>query len=140
MTRPLTLVARGALAAVVAVAATSTLLAQEPPKTEVAGASVFRTYCAACHGTEGKGDGPIAASLRKKPADLTTFAARNGGTYDAALVGRIIDGRNPVRDHGGKDMPVWGDAFGNAVGAQGDATVNARVSSLVRYLQTIQAK
>lgn len=140
MTRLSTAVAHGAVAAVLLLSGDTHLLAQEPPKSDLGGASVFRTYCAACHGPEAKGDGPIAASLRQKPPDLTTFAKRNGGTYDAALVGRIIDGRRPVRDHGGKDMPVWGDAFGSTVGSQGEATVNARVSSLVRYLESIQVK
>lgn len=35
-----------------------------------AGKKVFMTYCATCHGTAGKGDGPAAAGLNPKPADF----------------------------------------------------------------------
>jgi len=35
------------------------------------GASLFATHCAVCHGPEGRGDGPAAASLNPTPADLT---------------------------------------------------------------------
>ncbi len=35
------------------------------------GASLFRIHCAACHGPMGRGDGPAAAGLLQKPADLS---------------------------------------------------------------------
>jgi putative copper export protein/mono/diheme cytochrome c family protein len=35
------------------------------------GESLFAANCAACHGAEGHGDGPAAASLKTMPADLT---------------------------------------------------------------------
>ena len=36
------------------------------------GAELFNINCTACHGTQGKGDGPVAAFLQnKKPIDLT---------------------------------------------------------------------
>ncbi len=35
------------------------------------GARLFATNCARCHGAEGRGDGPAAASLPVRPADLT---------------------------------------------------------------------
>jgi mono/diheme cytochrome c family protein len=37
----------------------------------VAGARLFPEHCAACHGAGVRGDGPVAASLADKPADLT---------------------------------------------------------------------
>ena len=37
----------------------------------VQGASQFPTHCAVCHGAQGHGDGPAAASLPVPPADLT---------------------------------------------------------------------
>src|SRR5678816_3800143 len=70
------------------------------------GGSLFRTYCASCHGKEGKGDGPLAENLRFRPPDLTLLAKGNKGEFDAAKVHRIIDGREPVKGHGGPDMPV----------------------------------
>lgn len=37
------------------------------------GAELYSINCALCHGTGGKGDGPIASHLKNKPFDLTSF-------------------------------------------------------------------
>ena len=42
------------------------------------GAASFQQYCASCHGTDARGNGPAAAALRTRPADLTRIAARRG--------------------------------------------------------------
>jgi len=34
-----------------------------------AGAQLYATYCASCHGPDGKGDGPVAAALKPPPAN-----------------------------------------------------------------------
>jgi mono/diheme cytochrome c family protein len=104
------------------------------------GSDLFRTYCASCHGTGARGDGPLAEMLKKRPADLTVFARNNGGAFPAELVGKIIDGRQPVKGHGGKDMPVWGDAFKEASGGADEAAIKARIDALVRHVETLQAK
>src|SRR5262245_65853637 len=79
---------------------------QQPPsppgQPAYSGSELFKTYCAACHGTSAHGDGPLAANMKKPPPDLTQFAARNGGAFPAALVAQIIDGRQPVKGHGGQ--------------------------------------
>ena len=38
------------------------------------GKDVYQRKCAVCHGTEGKGDGPVAAALNPKPRDFTDKA------------------------------------------------------------------
>lgn len=103
------------------------------------GSSLFATYCAVCHGTDAKGTGPLAASLNRRPADLTLLARNNKDTFDRDMVRRIIDGRNPVKGHGGGDMPVWGDAFERSADA-GPAAVQDRLDALVEYLSRIQTK
>jgi mono/diheme cytochrome c family protein len=105
----------------------------------VSGAYAFRTYCASCHGIDGKGDGPLTDSLRFRPPDLTLIAKRNAGDFPTEKVIRIVDGRNPVKGHGGPDMPIWGDAFRNADTAYDDATAKARIKAVVDHLKTIQA-
>jgi mono/diheme cytochrome c family protein len=101
---------------------------------------LFRTYCAACHGASAKGNGPLADSMRHRPADLTEIAKRNKGVFPRDLVFRMIDGRQPVKGHGGADMPVWGDAFTRAVDGGDPAVVQKRIEALVAYLEGIQAR
>ena len=106
----------------------------------VAGAYTYRTHCASCHGPDGKGEGPSTESLRFRPPDLTLIAKRNGGSFPADRVYRIVDGRKPLKGHGGPDMPIWGDAFKNADTGYDDAQVKAKVQSVVDYLKTLQAR
>ena len=53
----------------------STALVRAADKGDAAkGKESFQTYCAACHGPEGKGDGAAAAALDPKPRNLTDAA------------------------------------------------------------------
>lgn len=105
----------------------------------VTGYDLFKSYCVACHGTDARGTGPLATSLTKKPADLTALAGTNGGTFPSDMIGRIIDGRNPVKGHGGGDMPVWGEALlRTQAGAGSEDAVKERIDALVDYLRTVQ--
>jgi mono/diheme cytochrome c family protein len=45
------------------------------------GQQEYLNSCAVCHGADGKGDGPLADELRKRPSDLTTLTRRNGGEF-----------------------------------------------------------
>lgn len=119
--------------------------AQQPPSADgrtiqFVGSELFRSYCAACHGKGGRGDGAIADLMKKRPPDLTVFSRNNGGVFPSELVKKIIDGRQPVAGHGGKDMPVWGDAFQSASGGSGEAAVQERINSLVRHVESLQVK
>jgi mono/diheme cytochrome c family protein len=105
-----------------------------------AGDSLFRSYCASCHGTSAQGDGPLADVLRVRPADLTRIAKHGGDKFDADKVYRIIDGRKPVKGHGGTDMPVWGDAFKQSSDGYSEEAVKARIKAIVSYLESIQVK
>jgi mono/diheme cytochrome c family protein len=112
---------------------------QTPAKSIPAGSGLYSTYCAVCHGADAKGTGPLADSLKRRPADLTLLAKNSGGTYNRDMVRQIIDGKNPVKGHGGGDMPVWGDAFERSADA-GPQAVKDRLDALVEYLSSIQAK
>jgi mono/diheme cytochrome c family protein len=132
----LTLVIAGAFSA------QSTITAQEPEgRTSLAraGASNFTQYCVACHGTDAKGTGTLAATLNPKPANLTLLTSRNNGTYPREMVFQVIDGSKKVKGHGGGEMPAWGEAFRASTGAN-DAEAKRRIESLVDYLETLQGK
>ena len=115
-------------------------IAQATQNNARGGAYLFTTYCAVCHGTNARGDGPLANSMRRRPADLTGIAKRNKGVYPSELVNRIIDGRTKVAGHGGPDMPVWGDAFMHSVEGGSEESVKMRIQALVDYLETLQAR
>lgn len=101
------------------------------------GRVTFRLSCASCHGQAATGDGPVAEYLKVPPANLTTLSARNGGEFPAERVRATIDGRETVRGHGSRDMPVWGEVFTDS---HGEDEANAKIDELVAFLRTIQAK
>jgi mono/diheme cytochrome c family protein len=109
-------------------------------QSQPAGAYLFRTYCGACHGAGALGDGPLAASLRRPPPNLTEIARRNKGVYPKEMVIKIIAGRQRVRGHGGPDMPVWGDAFQRSAEVNNEKELALRIQALVDFLEAIQVR
>ena len=105
----------------------------------LAGGDLFRFYCASCHGREGKGDGPVASALSRRPPDLTTIARRSGGRFPADRVERFVTGdREPTMAHGSADMPVWGPIF-QALDPQ-DRMNRIRIENVVAFIESIQTK
>ena len=78
-------------------------LAEDPER----GQRLFADHCAACHGREARGDGPMAPVLSILPADLTRLSASNDGSFPIGHVIRRIDGTMEVLAHGGP-MPIFG--------------------------------
>ena len=75
------------------------------------GARLYFNHCAACHGDDGEGTGPVAASMRVTVPNLRTLAERNGGMFPVDTVRAYVDGRNVPTSHGDRLMPIWGDVF-----------------------------
>jgi mono/diheme cytochrome c family protein len=101
----------------------------------------YHQHCAVCHGEKGRGDGVMARDLAVKPADLTLLAAQNGGTFPFWRVYRTIDGRELVRGHGSREMPIWGRRFeeeAHEAGQLQETLIKGRILGLVFYLQSIQ--
>ena len=103
----------------------------------------YEIACMPCHGVEGRGDGPLAHSLKVTPADLTKITKVNRGEFPSKKIAEIIDGRAAVAAHGARDMPVWGDRYRVATEAgenpaEVEARARAQITALVRYLEAIQ--
>ena len=124
-----------ALAAVLLAVGCSSRYIEEP-----SGREVYLRHCASCHGVRGTGDGPVAASLRRPPSDLTTIAQRAGGGVDERRVMQVIDGRTLVAEHGTRSMPVWGVIFEEELEGEPYAgyTSLLRSRNLTDYLRSIQ--
>jgi len=69
---------------------------------------IWAKDCAKCHGADGKGTGPLSATMKPKPVDLTVLAKRNNGVFAADLIYKKIDGRQAITSHGSTEMPIWG--------------------------------
>jgi mono/diheme cytochrome c family protein len=103
---------------------------------EYDGRNLYLGYCASCHGTNGAGDGPVAAGMAFEMQDLRTLEARNGGIFPGERVRETIDGRTLRAVHGTNDMPVWGWQF--MLEEESEAHVGGRIDALVAYLRSIQ--
>jgi mono/diheme cytochrome c family protein len=105
----------------------------------IQGPELYRAYCAVCHGKDGKGGGPAAASLKTSPPDLTRIAARNRGAFPFVKVQRIIAGEETVpTSHGSREMPVWGPIF--SVVAWDQDLGRVRIYNLAKYIEGLQTK
>ena len=104
----------------------------------VKGADLFRAHCAACHGSDAKGGGPMAAALRTKVPDLTGLAKNNAGKFPSERVRKQIIGDDVAVSHGSREMPVWGPIFHQTEADQDFGAV--RVGNLLRYLESIQVR
>jgi mono/diheme cytochrome c family protein len=103
------------------------------------GPDLYKAYCAVCHGSDAKGNGPLAKWLRTAPADLTRLASRNGGAFPLARVRRVISGAESVSaGHGTREMPVWGPIFSQIDRDQDLGRV--RIDNLAQYLESLQTK
>jgi LPXTG-motif cell wall-anchored protein len=77
-----------------------------PPEMVTASKAIFDAECAACHGSQGKGDGPKAASLVVQPADLTN-QENMALKPEAKLFETITNGKEP-------DMPAFSSKLTDA--------------------------
>ena len=138
------------LCLVTLLAAGVTFLVGQEQKTEIkrapaaqtspaSGHDMYVSYCAACHGKDGKGDGPAAPALKVAPADLTALAQKNSGKYPVMKVTSVLNGQANLAAHGNKEMPVWGPIFWRMSGGH-EAEVQQRIGNLNRYIESIQAK
>ena len=114
----------------------------------------YQSGCAACHGVDGKGKGPLTAALKSTPTDLTVLTKNNHGVFPVNAVYEVIDGRKSISSHGTREMPIWGYQFTppqafNLKQAQEyiysppaspEGVVHGRILAVVDYLNRIQEK
>jgi len=118
------------------------------------GKTEYQSGCAACHGADGKGKGPLSAELKSAPTDLTVLAKKNNGVFPFNAMYEIIDGRNPISSHGTREMPIWGYRFTPPQAFRlkkaddyiylpleyPEAVIHSRILAVIDYLNRIQDK
>lgn len=90
-------------------------VSSEPPDPQ-AGQRLYENFCLSCHGPRGKGDGPAAASLHPRPADLTALLPT---CDDDTLAARIAEGKD------GTAMAAWKNVLNET-----------QIRQIVAYLRT----
>ncbi len=104
------------------------------------GKQMFTSYCAPCHGADGRGQGPVAVALKTAPSDLTVLSRNNHGKFPSNHVLSVLQfGPQTPSSHGNAQMPVWGPVLGSM--NQADPNQRAlRISNISRYIESIQAE
>jgi mono/diheme cytochrome c family protein len=145
----------GALAVIAAAAPQRTAGPPEEPALS-GGRELYVSFCAACHGAGGRGDGPAAKATKKKALDLSALRRNNGGVFPEKLVKAAIRNEEGPIAHGTAAMPVWGPVFQKLSEDRRDALsklailressttegvlAEIRVEKLTRYVESLQAE
>jgi mono/diheme cytochrome c family protein len=105
------------------------------------GAAFYASNCAACHGPNGKGNGPEALGIGAIPPDLTVLSRDNGGTFPQAQALAYIWG-DPEKSHIARVMPEFsGEMAEDLVPVKIDGILTPTPRELVGllfYLESIQ--
>lgn len=110
-----------------------------PPAIPSPGKRLYTHYCAACHGTDGRGTGPAAGALKTQPSDLTMLARHNDGKFPYDYVENVLRFGVQITAHGSSDMPTWGPIFGSLENYN-EVAVRQRIKDLCDYLASLQQK
>ena len=102
------------------------------------GARLYFNHCAACHGQDGEGGGPVAATMHIAMPNLRSLAMRNDGRFPGEAVTSFIDGRETPAAHGERQMPIWGDIFRGAEQGTAERTVRRRIDAVVNFVSMLQ--
>jgi mono/diheme cytochrome c family protein len=103
------------------------------------GKQMFTSYCAPCHGVDGRGHGPAAVALKVQPTDLTGLNQKNHGKFPDTHIVSVLQFGAAVPAHGTAEMPVWGPILGQ-MNTNNLQAKQLRISNLSRYVESIQAK
>jgi mono/diheme cytochrome c family protein len=104
------------------------------------GQEMYLQYCAACHGTEGRGNGPAVKGLKVHPTNLSMLAAMNGGKFPSSTVVTVLRYGAEYPGHASKEMPVWGPVFRSMNASNPTGEELQRISNITRYLDTLQVR
>lgn len=110
-----------------------------PPTYMPTGEQMYKQYCAVCHGSDAKGQGPLAAMLKTPPPDLTSLKRRHMGKFPNEYVKNILEFGPGPSAHGSSDMPTWGPIF-RYNDKQNERVVQQRIKNLCDFLASLQER
>ena len=120
------------------------------------GKAEFQSSCASCHGTDGKGNGPVSEQLKVPPPDLTILAKNNNGVFPTNAVYESIYGSKTSAGRGNREMPNFGERFNPIMNLPHivdptydvldpsrelrEVVVRTRILAVIDYLSRLQQK
>jgi len=108
-----------------------------PPTYLPSGQQMYKQFCAACHGADARGHGPLAVVLKTPPSDLTTLAKRHQGKFPYEYVSSVLEFGPGFPAHGSSEMPTWGPIF-RYYDQRNERVVKQRIKNLSDYLASLQ--
>ena len=103
------------------------------------GKAMYASYCTPCHGADGKGNGRLSSSLKRKATDLTTLSKNNGGIYPADHVVGVLSHGTSTSGHDKAGMPEWAITLGN-MDQNNKLDTKLRINNLSKYVETLQTR
>jgi len=103
------------------------------------GQEMYATYCAGCHGEDGRGFGRYSSDCIVPPTDLTQLARSNHGIYPSERVRQVLRHGTGLPPTGQGDMPIWKPLL-KLLNADLPGVTEVRIHSLTEYLKTLQDK
>ncbi len=103
------------------------------------GRQMYSSYCAPCHGVDGRGHGPAAVALKNQPTDLTDLSKKNHGRFPDTHIVAVMQFGAEVPAHGSAEMPVWGPIL-TKMDVSNVQETQLRISNLSRYIESMQAR
>ena len=107
--------------------------------TSASGEEMYATYCAVCHGRDGRGGRATASKFGSAASDLTKLASKNQGRFPYAVVKDAIRGDYHRAVYRNGEMPPWEFLF-RYVGSGSKLEVDIRINRLTEYIRTLQEK
>jgi len=105
----------------------------------IQGSRIFQYRCAACHGANGRGQGPESAALKHAAPNLTLIAQRNSGKFPYQQVKEVIEGKQQSpRAYSYRQMPIYGPIFHQIEADQDWGEV--RLEAITKQVESIQRK
>jgi len=124
------------------IAQTNTQIKEVPMQqtSPASGKQMYSTYCAVCHGVDGRGNGPAASALKVPPTDLTVLSKSNGGKFPGVHIATVLQFGMETPAHGSKSMPVWGPALRSLDRGMPSPEMDEhlRIANLTDYLKSLQ--
>jgi hypothetical protein len=102
------------------------------------GKQMFNSYCAPCHGVDGRGHGAMASALKVPPTDLSKLAAVNGGKFPVSHLQSVLRFGVDHPAQGTAEMPAWVPIFAR-MNHVSSIDPEQRTTNLIHYLHTLQA-